>query len=466
MTTVTTASLSDALPTSVPKLEATRLNWAILLVHFRDAVDAKGFWGHFDGTTPVPSLSNPATSKETAAKSQWEKDEHSAKSLLTQKLPDSTLMKVHTKPTVQERWEAVVKEYTEKGAYVQTDMRAKFLASRCPEKGNVRDFLDQLRTKKEELVQVGVVISDSDYLSTIISSLPVSLSSFASAQLAAARMFAMTKTIKPDVLMSLLMEEAERQKAQQVRRAPKIGKNEDETPNEALGATTNSKPRKGKGQQNVSCWNCGRTGHYSNECKEPPKDEPPKESPETKTAAAVKLDCEDCEAWTVELIDDEMDWFESVIAKMDASSCIKDVVSVKIPIWDWFYEVTEDQDKSEGLCQDEAPIAHAVESEGEYQGDGNTCESSGWTPDLNIRTAETIARPLGNHKGGEDNSATKMPEIERDVYEEYSSVPRFEGEEENTNEKGLTHGPYPWHCCPQSFICYRNSEVFRTQTCF
>jgi len=137
MTTVTTASLSDALPTSVPKLEATVLNWAIFLVCFRDAVDAKGFWGHFDGTTPVPSLSNPVTSKETAAKSQWEKDERSAKSLLTQKLPDSMLMKVHMKLTVQERWEAVVKEYTEKGAYVQTDMRAKFLASRCPEKGNV-----------------------------------------------------------------------------------------------------------------------------------------------------------------------------------------------------------------------------------------------------------------------------------------------------------------------------------------
>jgi len=81
---------------------------------------------------------------------------------------------------------------------------------------------------------VGVVISDSDYLSTIISSLPVSLSSFASAQLAAVQMFAMTKTIEPDVLMSLLMEEAERQKAQQVRRAPKNGKNEDETLNEGL----------------------------------------------------------------------------------------------------------------------------------------------------------------------------------------------------------------------------------------
>ena len=389
MTTVTTISLSDALPSSVPKLEANGTNWAIFLVRFRDAVEVKGYWGHFDGTTPVPTLSTPPTTKETTAKTQWEKDERSAKLLLIQKLPDSTLMKIHMKVTVQERWSAVVKEYTEKGAYAQTDMRTKFLASRCPEKGNVRDFLDQLQMKKEELVQVGVVISDSDYLSTIISSLPVSLSSFASAQLAAARMFAAMKTIEPDVLMSLLMEEAERQRVQQVRRAPKNGKNEDETPNEALGATMNSKLRKGKGQQNVSCWNCGRTGHYSNECKEPPKDnkpkdEPLKENPETKTAAAVEANCEDGEAWSAESINEEMDWFESAIAEMDASSCIEDAVSVEIPIRDWFYKVTEDQDESEGLRQDEVLIAHAVESEGELGGGGTTCESSGWVPDLDV----------------------------------------------------------------------------------
>jgi hypothetical protein len=69
---MTTASLSDALPTSVPKLEASGLNWAIFLVRFRDAVDAKGFWGHFDGTNLVPGLSTPPTAAETAAKSQWD----------------------------------------------------------------------------------------------------------------------------------------------------------------------------------------------------------------------------------------------------------------------------------------------------------------------------------------------------------------------------------------------------------
>ncbi len=191
-----------------------------------------------------------------------------------------------------------------------------------------------------------------------------------------------------------------------------------------------------------------------NECKElpkdnKPKDEPPKENPETKTAVAVELDCEDCGAWSVKLINDEMDWFESAIAEMDALSCIEDAVSVEIPVWDWFYKVTEDQDESEGLHQDEVLIAHAVESEGEYQGDGNTCESSGWMPDLDIRTAEIIACLLGNHKRGEDNSTMKMSEIERNVYKEYSSVPHFEGEEENTSEmRDLPVVPIPGIAAP------------------
>ena len=39
--------------------------------------------------------------------------------MLTQKLPDGTLMRVHKKATVKLRWDAIVAEFTEKGAYGQ-----------------------------------------------------------------------------------------------------------------------------------------------------------------------------------------------------------------------------------------------------------------------------------------------------------------------------------------------------------
>ena len=210
MSTVTTSSLSDTLPSTVPKLEAKGENWGIFYVHFMDAVKVKGFWGHFDGSSPEPTLSAIPTEDETKAKNQWAKDKHSAKTLLTQCLPNSTVMEIHSKKMVQERWEVVVKEYTKKGVYMQTELRVKFLTSRCPERGNAKDFLRGLWLKKEELAQVGVTISDKDYLLTIILSLLDVLSNFASAQIAWT-MQQMSQLIDANMLMSMLLQEVERQ---------------------------------------------------------------------------------------------------------------------------------------------------------------------------------------------------------------------------------------------------------------
>ena len=197
-----------------------------------DAVEAKGFWGHYDGTVVRPeavgttvtspegiTTTTPPTQVMLDAVLQWDKDERSAKSLLTQKIPNLTLMLVHNQRTVKERWDKIVAEYSQKGAYAQTDMRARFLESKCPEKGDVREFLESLRTKREELITMGVSIDDKDYLSTIISSLPYVLSSFASGQLASARLYASTNMIAPDSLISLISEESDRLKNQRSRRA-------------------------------------------------------------------------------------------------------------------------------------------------------------------------------------------------------------------------------------------------------
>jgi len=74
---ITTTSLSDALSSTVPKLDSTGANWAIFGFCFRDAVEAKGYWGHFDGSVSRPTAADPAapTTAETTAIAQWDKDE-------------------------------------------------------------------------------------------------------------------------------------------------------------------------------------------------------------------------------------------------------------------------------------------------------------------------------------------------------------------------------------------------------
>ena len=110
MSSVTATSLADTLPLSVPKLDASGLNWAVFLLCFQDAVEAKGYWGHFDGTSkrpavikledfstttadaPAPAI--PSAKDLAAAISQWDKDEWSVKLLLTQKIPNYALMHI------------------------------------------------------------------------------------------------------------------------------------------------------------------------------------------------------------------------------------------------------------------------------------------------------------------------------------------------------------------------------------
>ena len=314
-------ALADTLPSSVPKLDPSGSNWTVFLFRFQDAVDAKGFWGHFDGTSKKPVLSEPPVEGESAAIAQWEKDERSSKSLLTQKLPDSTMVLIHSKTSVKGRWEEVVKEYSAKSEYAKTGLRAKFLGMRCTDKGGVREFLEGLRLKKEELSQAGVEIDEKDYFSVIISSLPPAMSNFASSQLAAAR-FTGTKTVTSSELIPILIEEADRQKAQYVlRKGSGKGKEGD---NEALAVGESSKGKKGKGKKNVECWNCGEIGHFSNKCQKPKVDK--KSKPTASTANAAVSDEEG--EWAAEEVAED-DWFclddEDVEVEIEGECCeVKD----------------------------------------------------------------------------------------------------------------------------------------------
>ena len=85
------------------------------------------------------------------------------------------------------------------------------MSTHCPKGGDVKNFLNELRAKKAELFVVGVHISDDDYRSAIIESLPRWLASYASNQLSSARLHSsLQHTIDPDVLTVLICDEWER----------------------------------------------------------------------------------------------------------------------------------------------------------------------------------------------------------------------------------------------------------------
>ena len=154
------------------------------------------------GTPPI----NPALVKYEEDLEKWEKDKALTLDLLTQCIPDSTVIHTSTLKTAAAIWAEIVYKYTEKGMMTQMDLHTRFLESQCSEKGNFHMFLDSLCVKREELVQAGVQIDEKKYHSTIIKSLTFHLSNFASSQLATACLFSPTKTVDPNMLISVISE--------------------------------------------------------------------------------------------------------------------------------------------------------------------------------------------------------------------------------------------------------------------
>jgi gag-polypeptide of LTR copia-type len=142
---------TDILPSSVPKLMPMGLNWTAFTMRFQDAMEAKGLWGYFDGTAICPTLSLSLTAEEQAAHTQWIKEDRTAKALLTHCIPDSTLIRIHGKASLKDRWDLISKEYSTKGAFAQADLRTQFMELKSPDKSNAHEFLDNLRVKREEL---------------------------------------------------------------------------------------------------------------------------------------------------------------------------------------------------------------------------------------------------------------------------------------------------------------------------
>ena len=131
-----------------------------------------------------------------------------------------------------DQWNLIIMEYTQKGTFAQAELQSCFMDSKCPDKGNVHEFLDSLCIKKEKLATYGVVIKDKDYQSMIISSLPLFLSNFTSSLLVNARILAVSG---------------------------KASKTNDK--DEAMVASSSGKGKKDQKPCSM-CWNCGDKGHY------------------------------------------------------------------------------------------------------------------------------------------------------------------------------------------------------------
>ena len=210
---MTTSFNTSDIGHSIAGLEEDGSNWYTFQERFSAAADYKGVWGHFDGsakrpvnpTTPaeaveeVPSpkpgdkeVSGDSSMSEGKGKAKadpgassselkkWDDREKLARYFLLTKIPDSVMAKYSHKKLVAKMWRAIVKEFTNKSAMMQSNMYSEFMAMWYTggKNGDLRKELDAVRMKRKMLINVGVTVSEADYSTLAINFLPDDLATF------------------------------------------------------------------------------------------------------------------------------------------------------------------------------------------------------------------------------------------------------------------------------------------------
>src|SRR5260370_13611568 len=150
---MSTTPIIEQLPANIPQLETNGTNWAICKTLFQEAMRVSCQWGYFTGARPCPKpkVADKPTEGKSKAIEKWEHKDAVASYLLSQRLPDITVMHLTSCLTVHDQCEMVTKEYQAKSAYTQADLHQSFLEMHCAKGGDGRQFLGNLCYKRQQL---------------------------------------------------------------------------------------------------------------------------------------------------------------------------------------------------------------------------------------------------------------------------------------------------------------------------
>src|SRR6267142_2659156 len=187
----------------------------------------------------------------------WAKEENAIKLVLSSTLPDTGFNRIKTTVNIHDAWEILKWVYEEWSKLLVTDIIWKFWNKCCNEDKSIRSHFEYLANLCEQLVAIGKVVMDKDYMDTLLASLPASYGSAVSSFSTSARLG--SKVLTAEIFEQFIIDKSE---------CCQVKNDHTEVQYEAL--TADSGNGKGKDQcrdkHKVECYNCHKTGHYKSKC--------------------------------------------------------------------------------------------------------------------------------------------------------------------------------------------------------
>src|SRR6202522_333476 len=263
----------------ISKLEADESNWVIFKDRFMFAAAAASLIDHIDGTGTVPSppvtrttdsgalteIQQGALDEYAAELLRWQSGEAIVRQAIASTISDSLFLEVRKRESAKEMWDAVRDQREKKSRMVTVDMRHKLQAEKCPESGDIRAHLYKLQAMREDLASMGGSISDEDFTSIILGSIPQSYDTYIAAITATSTL--LNQTLSSTNLIDVIRDEADRRTIKN----PKP-KKEGQDAAFVAGQSSEKGKRGGEGSKKAKkgkCYNCKKVGHFAKDCWAP-----------------------------------------------------------------------------------------------------------------------------------------------------------------------------------------------------
>ncbi|KAF7372307.1 hypothetical protein MVEN_00090900 [Mycena venus] len=250
---MSTTTITKATPWSLFRIEQlNEMNWVPRKRHVTAIFRERTLLKIVEGTTPKPvatDLDNP-TADEKKQRERWEELDGKAQIQIELTLSNSQMVHIAGAKTAAEMW-TQLKQVKERGGKLGILLLCRRLYRTIADDAtDIAEHVTELGRIQEELVILGGLISDEDFLLLIISSLPESWDNFTSAYLGAS---SNAPTISSHEFISLILEENHR-------RLEKTGDG-----SAAMYGQAKEGDRGGRSDR-VECYNCHKKGHIAVNC--------------------------------------------------------------------------------------------------------------------------------------------------------------------------------------------------------
>ena len=241
--------MGDELKSSVTKLLADGSNWVTYRDRLMWAIDSRALTEHLTETTTTATYVTVGAVNGLTPDMRWAIDQAVVKQLIAASVPDSVFNSIKSGRTAKDVWDALKRLFEGRTSLITVDLSRRLSSTHCGEDESVCEHFDKLAGIREQLAAMGKSISNDEFASILMGSLPKSYKPTLSGIAAAAEMSGTTPTIA--VITKLAFDEYDN-------RVLETGKPQDEA--------FASDDKKKKQRSDVECFNCHKKGHMKSDC--------------------------------------------------------------------------------------------------------------------------------------------------------------------------------------------------------